>query len=75
MFRCKFSADLFEELALLAEHYAEPELLDHLCLFEGRGSLLEWHDAFANIILLPCSVPEEIVSKFSKELGLEFEIV
>jgi hypothetical protein len=74
-FRCAFSTDLMEEMALLAEHHAEPELLDHLSLYKGSDSLLEWHDAFANILLLPCSIPEETVSKFSKELGLEFKKV
>lgn len=74
-FRCKFSSGLIGELVLLAEHHAEPELLDHLFLYHGNDSLLEWHDAFANIILLPCYVPKEIVSKFSEELGLGFELV
>lgn len=72
-FRCAFSSGLMDEMALLAEQHSEPELLDHLFLYKGNDSLLEWHDAFANIILLPCSIPEETVSKLSKELGLEFE--
>ncbi len=75
IFRCTFSSGLMEEMALLAEHHAEPELLDHLSLYKGNNSLLEWHNAFANIILLPYSILEETVSNFSKELGLEFKKV
>ncbi len=73
-YRCKFSAKLMEELASLAERHAEPEMLDHLSLYKGNEPLLEWHDAFANIILVPQTVAEEKVSSFASHLGLKYGV-
>lgn len=71
-FRCSASSKFMESLADLAEHHAEPELLDHLFLYKTDEPLLEWHDAFANAILIPGKVPESIVAGFAKELGLDY---
>ena len=71
-FRCSFSPEFMASLALLAEQHAEPELLDHLFLYKGDEPLLEWHDAFANAILISRNVPESIVSGLAKELGLKY---
>ena len=73
-YRCKFSMGLMEELAVLSERHAEPELLDHLSLYKGNEPLLEWHDAFANIILVPRTVGEENVRKFASHFGLGYEV-
>lgn len=74
-FRCEFSPALVEELVLLSDRFSEPELLDHLSLYKDNELLLNWHDAFENIIGIPSSVPEEIVIKFTKALGLAYEAV
>ena len=71
-FRCSFSPEFMAGLTRLAEHHAEPELLDHLFLYKGNDPLLEWHDAFANAILISRKVPESIVSGLAKELGLNY---
>ncbi len=71
-FRCSASTKFLECLADLAKHHAEPELLDHLFLYKTEEPLLEWHDAFANSILIPGRVPESIVEAFAKELGLNY---
>jgi hypothetical protein len=73
-YRCKFSKELMEELAALSERHAEPELLDHLSLYKGKEPLLEWHDAFANIILVPRTVTEEVVRKFASHFGLGYKV-
>lgn len=73
--RCEFSPALVNELILLAQRFSKPELLDHLSLYKDDELLLNWHDAFGNIIIIPHSVPEKIVAKFAKELGLAYEAV
>lgn len=72
-YRCKFSKEFIEKLVSLSEHHAEPELLDHLSLYKNDEPLLEWHDAFANIILVPKSVEEDIVGRFASHFGLSYE--
>ena len=74
-YRCKFSKKLMVELAALSENHAEPELLDHFSLYKGNDPLLEWHDAFANIILVPQTVAEENVRNFASHFGLGYEAV
>ena len=74
-YRCKYSKGFMEELASLSERHAEPELLDHLSIYKNNEPLLEWHDAFANIILVPQSVAEESVRNFASHFGLGYEAV
>src|SRR5438067_774102 len=69
-FRCAFMPALCEELGALAERHAEPELLDHLHIYEGTTALLEWHDAFANAMLLSGTIEERRIAAFAAELGL-----
>jgi len=71
-FRCGFTPQLFVELSALAERHAEPELLDHLFVYAGSEPLLEWHDAFANAMLLPYSLSEARVSAFAHILKLPY---
>ena len=71
-FRCAISHQFMGSLAEKAEHHAEPELLDHLSLYKNNKSLLEWHDAFANSIMVSSQMPESIVAGFSNELGLNY---
>lgn len=71
-FRCKLSEQFIDEISQLSENHAEPELMDHLSIYRGNEALLEWHDAFANAMLLSKSIPESTVAEFSKELGLKY---
>ena len=72
-FCCKFSKTLCERLADLADEYAEPELLDHLFLYENGQPVIEWRDAFdSKYFLLPVTVPESVVSSLAQELGVEY---
>ena len=71
-YRCKFSRQLMVRLSALAQIHAEPELLDHLALYKGNEELLFWHDAFANVLLVSRTVPENVVSEFAAELGLSY---
>ena len=72
-FRCKFSASFMNQLAQLADHHAEPELLDHLSLYKQTDALVFWHDAFANVLLISRSIPESVVSQLASELGLGYQ--
>ncbi len=72
-YRCKFTKGLMENLALLSEIHAEPELLDHISIYKGNEPLLIWHDAFSNIILVSKTVAENYVNNFSHRLGLGYE--
>jgi hypothetical protein len=69
-FRCKFSSDLMNELASLSEHHAEPEMMDHLSLYNGKQMLLYWHDAFSNVMWLSKSISQTRAMAFSKKFGL-----
>ena len=71
-FRCAFTPTLFSELAALAEHHAEPEILDHLFVYAGETPLLEWHDAFANTMLLSGSLLEERIASFAAHIGVPY---
>ncbi len=71
-FRCRFEAELCGQLALAAEHHAEPELLDHIFLYSGDDVLLQWPDAFAHEMYLPSSLIEDRVSQFAYSLGLPY---
>jgi phosphoserine phosphatase len=62
-----------DQLVLLAGQHAKPELLDHLSLYQGAKELLSWHDAFANILLVSCAVPEKLVAQFAADLGLKYQ--
>ena len=69
--RCAFDNALFKELAFLSERHAEPELLDHLSVYEEETPLLEWHDAFSNdsAMVLPFYLLEERIAAFAKQLN------
>ena len=68
--RCKYSPEFMNELALIAENHAEPELCDHLHLYKNNELLVEWMDAFSDEILVSKAVPKEIVDQFSVAIKL-----
>jgi hypothetical protein len=69
LFRCAASPGLFQALSKLAERGASPELLDHLALYRGDRPVLEWHDAFANSLLIDGTIPEQTVASLALEAG------
>jgi len=72
-YRCKFSDALMDQLVLLAAQHAEPELLDHISLYQDSKELLFWHDAFANVMLVSRVIPEKLVAQFAADLGLKYQ--
>lgn len=52
LIRCAATPGLFGALSALAQRSAPRALLDHLALYRGDRVILEWHDAFANAMLL-----------------------
>lgn len=72
-FKCKFTENLINELSQLANTHAEPELMDHLFLYNNENPVLEWHDAFGNVILVSKSISEKTVENFAHSLGLKYE--
>ena len=73
--RCVFSKALCEELALLSEHAAEPELGDHLHLYRGDEHILCWYDAFAHDLWLTLDIPEDRARAFASVFGRKYEVV
>ncbi len=71
-FRCVFSSRLCSSLSALAEHHAEPELLHHLFLYTDSEPLLEWHDAFANVLMLSETLSESRVQAFAAAIHLPY---
>ena len=72
-FRCLFTPSLCEALASASLHHAEPELFDHLFLYNERVPLLEWPDAFANCMWIASTIAETRVSAFAANLGLRYK--
>lgn len=58
------------ELAHLAESIAAPELAVHFHVYHSAEVLLEWHDAFAQPMLLSGILPESKVTACAESLGM-----
>jgi hypothetical protein len=71
-FRCKFSLGICSELETLARRHAVPELCDHVYVYQGTASLLEFPDFCANEIYLPETVPESTVTAIANTFGLKY---
>ncbi len=62
--RCKFSLNFVNELSSVAEHYAEPELLDHVHVYKDDKPLLIWMDAFSDTIYISKEIPKDTIDHF-----------
>ena len=60
------------ELAELAESCAEPELAIHFHVYSNGKVLLEWHDAFANPMLISGDIPKDRIRDFASTLGMQY---
>jgi hypothetical protein len=72
VFRCAASPAFFQALTTLCAHHANPEILDHLSLYEGDRQLFHWHDAFANAFQLDGAVPESVVAALAAPFGCRY---
>jgi hypothetical protein len=73
-FRCVLSPGLLSELARIANNGEPAELFDHLTIYEGDQKLLDWHDAFANSLLIAPNVPEENVRALANRFGVAYKL-
>jgi hypothetical protein len=72
-YRLQFDGPTLAALADLAERHAEPELLDHLFVYDGSTVLLEFPDAFGLgcPALISADTDEQRIRGFAAVLGLE----
>jgi hypothetical protein len=61
-----------QELAQLATGREPHQVLDHLFLYAGEQRLIEWHDAFANALILSPEIPERTVAALAKPYGVKY---
>ena len=71
--RLRFDGPTLLALSDLTRRHAEPELLDHLFVYEGSKALLEYPDAFGPDCpaLISVDVDEQLIREFAEALGLE----
>ena len=72
LYRLKATPELFQSLSTLASRHAYAEILHHLGLYRDTQPLLQWHDAFANAILLDGELREETVAELAGAFGCEY---
>ena len=72
-YRLRFDGPTLAALAGLAERHAEPELVDHLFVYDGSKVLLEFPDAFCENCpaLISADADERRIRGFATVLGLE----
>jgi hypothetical protein len=69
---CTCTPEFFLQLARLAKTTPRESLLHHLYLYQDDEQLLEWHDAFANVLLISPSVSEAAVATLAKKFGRHY---
>src|SRR5262245_34096176 len=60
-------------LAKLTCSCAYPELAIHFHVYRDQCVLLEWHDAFAQPMLLSGELPEQAVRRFAERLHMSYQ--
>jgi len=73
VYRLRFNGPTLWALGDLSRRHAEPELLDHLFVYEGSKALLEYPDAFGQDCpaLISADADEQRVRDFAAVLGLK----
>ena len=56
-------------LADFADCHAEPEIAGHIAVLTAEGPFLEWFDVPDDPIAASSSIAEDLVSRFSREVG------
>jgi hypothetical protein len=69
---CLASPEFFLELARLAAKKPREQLLHHLYLYRDDHQLIEWHDAFANALLLSPDLPESTIAALADKFGVRY---
>jgi hypothetical protein len=69
VFHIPLTESAIEELALIAERIAHPELAIHTHVYKPGQMILEWHDAFDNPMLVDGRVDEYLVTEFARAIG------
>ncbi len=59
-------------LATLTENHAEPEVCDHLRVYNGEELILSWHDVPDDPIYITSAIDEEALSKFCQNVNCEY---
>lgn len=70
-FHVPATAQNISVLADISESIADPELAIHFHIYSKERIILEWHDAFAQPMLLSGSLPEDKVQSFAKKLKMK----
>ena len=73
VYRLRFDDPTLWALGDLSRRHAEPELFDHLFVYEGSKALLEYPDAFGQDCpaLISADADEQRVRDFAAVLGLK----
>jgi len=69
---CQCSPEFFLELARFAAKKPREKLLHHLYLYRDAHQLIEWHDAFANSLLVSPEVPETTIASLTDKFGVRY---
>jgi hypothetical protein len=62
-------------LARLSENHADPEVCDHLRVYEGNRLILSWHDVPFDPVYFGSEVAEARLRRFSASLGCRYVFV
>ena len=73
-FRCALSPELLSELTRIASKGEPASLFDHLSIYDGDRQLLDWHDAFANSLLIASEVPEKNVRALASRFSVAYKL-
>jgi hypothetical protein len=69
---CRCSPAFWLDLINTAQRRPAAEVLDHLFIYAGERCLIQWHDAFANAMLLDGSLPEATVAALADPFGVGY---
>ena len=72
VFYMPITEDNLQELAILAEGYAEPEVCDHLRVYRNGKIILSWHDLPSDPFYLASEIDEVALKKFCDGLGCTY---
>jgi hypothetical protein len=73
VFHLVAAAQTMGRLAELMRSHAYPELAIHFHVYRDQTVLLEWHDAFAQPMLLAGELPEPQVRAFAERLKMSYK--
>lgn len=75
MFFMPITGESAQGLARLSEHLADPEVCDHLRVYDGNRLILSWHDVPFDPVYFGSEVAEARVKRFSASLGCRYVFV